>query len=63
MKDSNWRAFGRWMTTKDWTAVLQKLSCEEKFQLFLSELKEGIDSYLPEKTVKTHQNTRTIDPG
>ena len=24
MKDSNWRAFvGRWMTTKDWTAVLQ----------------------------------------
>ena len=19
MRDSNWRAFGRWMTTKDWT--------------------------------------------
>ena len=54
MKDSNWRAFGRWMTTKDWTAVLQKTTCEDKFQLFLSELKEGIDSYLPEKT---------IDPG
>ena len=40
MKDSNWRAFGRWMTTKDWTAVLQKITCEDKFQLFLSELKE-----------------------
>ena len=58
MKDSNWRAFGRWMTTKDWTPVLQKTSCEDKFQLFLSDLKEGIDLYLPEKTVITHQNDR-----
>ena len=58
MKDSNWRAFGRWMTTKDWTAVLQKTTCEDKFQLFLSELKEGIDFYLPEKTVIIHQNDR-----
>ena len=55
MKDSNWRAFGRWMTTKDWAFVLQKTTCEHKFQLFLSELKEGIDFYLPEKTVIIHQ--------
>ena len=58
MKDSNWRAFGRWVTTKDWTAVLQKTTCEDKFQLFLSELKEGIDFYLPEKIVIMHQNDR-----
>ncbi len=23
MRDSNWRAFGRWMTTKDWTPVME----------------------------------------
>ena len=58
MKDSNWRAFGQWMTTKDWTAVLQKTTCKDKFQPFLSELKEGIDFYLPEKTVIIHQNDK-----
>jgi hypothetical protein len=58
MRDSNWRAFGRWMTTKDWTPVMEKTSWEDKFQLFLSELKEAIDIYLPEKTVTIHQNDR-----
>ena len=46
------------MITKDWTAVLQKTTCEDKFQLFLSELKEGIDFYLPEKTLIIYQNDR-----
>ena len=36
--------------------TLQKTTCEDKFQLFLSELKEGIDFYLPEKIVIIHQN-------
>ena len=58
MRDSNWRAFGRWMTTKDWAPVMEKTSCEDKFQHFLSELKEAIDIYLPEKTVTIHQNDR-----
>jgi hypothetical protein len=38
MRDSNWRAFGRRMTSKDWTPVMEKTSSEDKFQLFLSEL-------------------------
>ncbi len=58
MRDSNWRAFGRWMATKDWTPVMEKTSCEDKFQLFLSVLKEAIDIYLQEKTVTIHQNDR-----
>ena len=37
---------------------MEKTSCEDKFQLFLSELKEAIDIYLPEKTVTIHQNDR-----
>ena len=38
--------------------VMEKTSCEDKFELFLSELKEAIDIYLPEKTVTIHQNDR-----
>ena len=34
MKDSNWRAFGRWMTTKHWTPVLQKLPAKTSFNFF-----------------------------
>ena len=37
---------------------MEKTSCEDKFELFLSELKEAIDIYLPEKTVTIHQNDR-----
>jgi hypothetical protein len=46
------------MTTKDWTPVMEKTSCEDKFQLFLSELEKALHIYLPEKTVTIHQNDR-----
>ncbi|CAB4014766.1 Hypothetical predicted protein, partial [Paramuricea clavata] len=38
---------------KDCTPVIEKTSWENKFQLFLSELKEAIDIYFAEKTVTT----------
>ena len=31
---------------------------EDKFQIFISELKKGIDCYLPQRTVKVHQTDR-----
>ena len=58
MRESAWRAFGRWMTQKDWNPVLNTSSCEDKFQLFITELKQGIDRYLPQRTVKVHQTDR-----
>ena len=44
------------MTQKDWNPVLN--TCEDKFQLFITELKQGIDRYLPQRTVKVHQTDR-----
>ena len=31
MHDSAWRAFVRWLTPKDWSAILGAPSCEETF--------------------------------
>ena len=58
MRDSAWRAFGRWITQKDWNPVLTTSSCEDKFQLFIAELKRGVHCYLPQRTVKVHQTDR-----
>ena len=44
------------MTQKDWNPVLN--TCEDKFQLFITELKQGIDRYLPQRTVKVYQTDR-----
>ncbi len=58
MRDSAWREFGRWITQKDWNPVLNTSSCEDKFQQFITELKQGVDRYLPQRTVKVHQTDR-----
>ena len=58
MRESAWREFGRWITQKDWKPVLNTSSCEDKFQLFIKELKQGVDCYLPQRTVKVHQTDR-----
>ena len=52
MRDSAWRALGRWITQKDWTPILNASSCEQKFQLFMSELDDAICMFLPQKTIK-----------
>ena len=58
MRDSAWRAFGRWLTQKDWNIVLATASCEDKSQLFITQLKQGIDTSLPKRRVKVHQTDR-----
>ena len=54
MRDSAWRAFGRWLTQKDWSAILSASLCKEKFKTFMSELSKGIDIFLPYRAVKKH---------
>ena len=58
MRDSAWRALGRWMTKKDWYSVLNTESCEDKFRLLMMELTSAIDSFLPRKVVKKHTTDR-----
>ena len=58
MRDSAWHEFGRWITQKDWNPVLNTSSCEDKFQQFITELKQGVDRYLPQRTVKVQQTDR-----
>jgi len=38
--------------------ILNASSCEQKFQLLMSELDGGIDTLLPQKTIKKHPNNR-----
>ena len=58
MRDSAWHEFGRWITQKDWNPVLNTSSCEDKFQQFITELKQGVDRYIPQRTIKVHQTDR-----
>ena len=58
MRDSAWRALGRWMTEKDWYSVLNIESCEVKFRLLMMELTSASDSFLPRKVVKKHTTDR-----
>ena len=37
----------RWITQKDWTPILNASSCEQKFQLLMSELDGAISIFLP----------------
>lgn len=58
LRDSAWRALGRWITQKDWTPILNASSCEQKFQLFMSELDGAICMFLLQKTIKKHPTDR-----
>ena len=53
--------FGRWITQNDWNPVLNTSSCEDKFQLFITELKQGVDCYLPQRTAKSSPNRKPMD--
>lgn len=52
MRDSAWRAIGRWIIQKDWNHVLKAPTCEDKYNILMSELNKAIDTFLPERTVK-----------
>ena len=58
MRDSAWRALGKWITQRDWTPILNASLCEQKFQLFMSELDDAICMFLPQKTIKKHPTDR-----
>ena len=51
---SNWREFGSWITTKDWSDVYSSSSCSSKFDLFYQQLSSAIDIFFPWHTVKFH---------
>ena len=51
MKDSNMRAFGRWICNKSWSEVLSSNNCENKFNLFYKEIIHAINTciFAPKK--------------
>ena len=51
---SNWREFGSWITTKDWSKIYSAPSCALKYQVFAEELNLAIDTFFPWKTVKKY---------
>ena len=58
MRDSAWRALGRWITQKDWTPIRNASSYEQKFQLLMSEFDGAISIFLPQKISKKHPTDR-----
>ena len=55
---SNWRSFGQWLTTKDWSEIYSTPSCERKFAILTQELDAALDVCFPWKTAKKHVNDR-----
>jgi hypothetical protein len=57
MRNSAWCAFGRWITEKNWSSVLSASSSKDKFDLFMSQLDQAVDtflSFLPQNMIKKH---------
>jgi hypothetical protein len=42
------------MTEKNWSSVLSASSSKDKFDLFMSELDQAVDTFLPQKVIKKH---------
>ena len=64
-RNSAWRTFGRWLTTKDWSQVLEFTSCPEIFHTFITEIQNAVDTFLPFKSICIYPtdrswNTKTI---
>ena len=53
-----WRTFGRWLTNKDWSQLTSAESCKHKFHIFITELQNAVDTYLPWKSVRIHPTDR-----
>ena len=58
MRDSAWRALGRWMTEKDWNIVMSATTAEDKLAVFLKDLNPAIDTFLPWRVIKKHPTDR-----
>jgi hypothetical protein len=58
MRNSAWCAFGQWITEKNWSSVLSASSSKDKFDLFMSDLDQAVDTFLPQKMIKKHPTDR-----
>ena len=58
LRDSAWRAFGGWLTTKNWSHILSIDACKETFNTFITELQNAVNTYLPWKSVRVHPTDR-----
>ena len=58
MRDSAWRAFGRWMDQKDWSCVSNMGSCQDKYNKLMQEINSAMNMFLPERIIKKHPNDR-----
>ena len=51
---SNWRDFGAWITTMNWSPLYLALSCFDKLAFLTKILTSAMDIYFPSRTVKIH---------
>ena len=58
MRNSAWCAFGRWITKQNWSSVLSASTSKDKFDLFMSELDQAVNTFLPQKMIKKHPTDR-----
>ena len=59
LRDSACRTFGRWLTNKNWSQLSSAESWKDKFHIFITELQNAGDTYLPWKTVRIHPTDRS----
>ena len=58
MRNSAWCAFSRWITKKNWSSVLSASTSKDKFDLFMSELDQAVNTFLPQEVIKKHPTDR-----
>ena len=51
-KDSNVRAFGRWICNDPWSGVFNEDDCQDKFNIFYELIMDAINAYFPLKKQK-----------
>ena len=55
MRDSAWRAFGRWILQKDESCVLNMSLCEDKYNKLMQEINRTMNILLSEKILRNVQ--------
>lgn len=57
LRDSAWRPFGRWLTQKDWSAILGASSCEEKLRPLCQNFPRALACFFSSELPKNTQQT------
>ena len=58
IRDSDQRAFGRWITSYNWEGVEAATTTEEKTSSFYEVLNTAIDFFFPSKVISSHGNDK-----